>query len=370
LPSLQITASDFAYIRSAVKEASPKEIGGLGVVVVEDGVPIIRHMRLLKQKISSSEVDWGDLGEAHSEYLTWLYTPVEDGGAGFDGESYGIYSWHSHGSMGVFWSGTDEHFISGVGTSVPWVFSSVYNNKGESKHRLDVFPRTSTLGCELLDGVTDERTQISWKGDNVKLWILYEDPVSEELEALELALDLQIDAVKKEAEEKIAKLEAEAAEVLKPMKGLLRETQEAVAKEAEERLKEDFKKYVEVPKPGYTIHSSRTNGSSKGSGAKSDPKETKGASTSLVKTGGSEGVKKGLEAINRHFRCYNIETKEYGWRAVKSIVLDERLILCEEPPMEFLNQIDHEIAVILNERERYNDYIERVQDQIREESQR
>jgi len=54
-------------------------------------------------------------------------------------DSRKLHCWaHSHGSMSVFWSGTDDDCISGLANS-EWLLSLVVNKKRDSMSRLDLF---------------------------------------------------------------------------------------------------------------------------------------------------------------------------------------------------------------------------------------
>lgn len=376
MPSLSIYAEDYAYIRAACSEAGFREIGGLGIITEEDGVNIVKHMRLLEQTVSSSEVDWGDLGEAHAEYLTWLYTPVEEDGAGFDGDSYGIYSWHSHGNMSVFWSGTDENFIKGVGTSVPYVFSSVYNNKGESKHRLDVFPKTNSLGCELLSP-GDIKQQITWQ-NNIDLWIVqpeYVNPVMDELEGIEVQEITDLSELEKEFEAKKKEIEEKAKELKKPLQEELTTRTKEIQAVAKELMKVDYKKYVTTkhyyssgPKgqgsttpntPSQKAITAGKNSSNGSNTAQAGSKPGKGDG------GADDGEKIELtdehrKALRRNFKTYHTVRKQHGFRSIDEIVLDENVVLCEDLPVELWEAVPMEIAMTLAERETYDEYIERM----------
>lgn len=49
--------------------------------------------------------------------------------------------WHSHGGLGVFWSGTDNKTIEDHAGGQPYLLSLVTNKANEYKARLDIFPK-------------------------------------------------------------------------------------------------------------------------------------------------------------------------------------------------------------------------------------
>lgn len=377
MPQLWIAAEDYAYIRAAVKKASPKEVGGLGVVVIEDGRAIIRHQRLLEQTISASEVDWGDLGEAHAEYLTWLYTPVEDGGAGFDGERYGIYSWHSHGTMGVFWSATDENFIEGVGSSVPWVFSSVFNVRNESKHRLDVFAKSNDLGCELLDN--EKPTQISWKSDGAcHLFIEYDEETNnlvDELEKLEEAKDASIEKMKEVLEQAIKDEEENFKAKTKAMRERLAESGKTTNEVADALMKHDYDKYV---KNSYVVYHPKAH-TNQPMGQRWNRNGTNGTNTQQAagdsdSKGKDQGVGSETEkelndadlriALNRFYRGYDTKKKVHSAFKLTEVALCEDIVLHSEVHTQVLQALPGEVALAIAVRPTYQEWVSEVRGMI------
>lgn len=276
MPELFIEADDYAYIKACVKEASFREVGGLAIVEANEAGGIVRHNRLLKQEVSSGEVEWDP--EAHADYLEWLYTPVDQGGAGFTGESYGLYSWHSHGNMGTFWSNTDEDFIQKVGLSVPWIFSSVFNNKGESRHRLDVFQGVSAV-CPLLAG----HNRIYWdKADLIVLARDESEPFLKELEDCEAVYKETIDKLDAD----LKALRSERDKTLKEIRERLTQAEKGFHSDIEDKVKADFKEYVKTSSWTSTSHGNPTSGSHKNS-------HTTSGGGSKSGSNGSSGKKKG-----------------------------------------------------------------------------
>jgi hypothetical protein len=413
-PELHIEVEDYLYIKGAVNKAGFREVGGLGIIVMEDGQPVVRHMRLLKQTISSGEVDWAD--DAHPEYLTWLYTSVEDGGAGFDGESYGLYSWHSHGSMNVFWSGTDEDFIRRVGLTVPYVFSSVFNNKNEVKHRLDVW---SEIDCEMLG--EKPRQQITWQHDMVSLSIIAHadaQPIAEEALEKELQVEAEIGKIEaaleeqaKAAKELIDAKKKELEDELKPLHLALKEIHKKVADDVQVRMKEDFDLFVtffqptasgQAHRPGTSSTSGKgtTNGSDPkvaGTGApgsqsvpahtspaakpngkqegKGKGKKGKGKESSATETKVSEGTVEGSEFLGQDpdfykkennwreklfFRAYDSTAQSTSVFSLKQILEDEDIVIIQEIPDGVIGRLDPDERMTIDLRKRYQDYLSDV----------
>jgi len=109
-------------------DATTDEISGLGKVIVRNKKLYIEDIYLLKQESggSSTELDQ----ESVAEFMTEMMARNEPL------ESLKLW-WHSHGTMGVFWSGTDEDTARKFGNG--WMMSLVVNRKGEYKSRLDVY---------------------------------------------------------------------------------------------------------------------------------------------------------------------------------------------------------------------------------------
>lgn len=99
---------------------SKVEVSGLGKVVVEDNTVRVIDAMLLPQTntASSTDIDAEGIAKAMFELKD---TPGEL-----------KWWWHSHATMGVFWSGTDRDTIkelSGPG----WFAATVFNHKAEMK---------------------------------------------------------------------------------------------------------------------------------------------------------------------------------------------------------------------------------------------
>jgi len=104
------------------------EISGIGKVEKINGKFLITEVILLPQECSASSSDLDE--KALDEFVL---SEVESGRSV---ENLKLW-WHSHASMGAFWSGTDtgtiEKFRNG------WFISIVGNKSGEYKIRLDLF---------------------------------------------------------------------------------------------------------------------------------------------------------------------------------------------------------------------------------------
>jgi hypothetical protein len=381
-PELHIEAADFAYIRAAVNKANSREVGGLGIIAIEDGKATVRHMRLLKQTISSGEVEWDD--DAHPEYLTWLYTPAEDGGAGFEGETYGLYSWHSHGNMSVFWSGTDEDFIRRVGFTVPYIFSSVFNTKGDIKNRLDVW---SEIKCEML--AESKRQQITWGHDQVNLNIIpHPDalPIADEAMEKELEIALKIDEIEKEFNAKKVELEKELKDHIDPLRLALTEIHKKLQNDVKDEVDEHFKLFVKTyyyaqghgrntrsaggstsPKQlttGATDNQSPHRPTSPGkstNGAKPNEKQADKGKESATSTATKErAVTDGDDITFRDtlfYRGYDTTAKVTGTFTLQQILNDDDIVLCQEVPEQVRAQLNDSEVAKLDLRKTYEEYL-------------
>lgn len=111
-----------------------EEVGGFGFVTIDDKDRLVWHETfLVDQDVSGSSVDFTDTGIAQAvEYA------AERGV--LDDPNHIWLWWHSHNTMSVYWSQTDEGGITALRASgVPYMISIVGNHKLESKLRIDVF---------------------------------------------------------------------------------------------------------------------------------------------------------------------------------------------------------------------------------------
>jgi len=103
------------------------EISALGMVELESDGPLITSLFMPRQVCTgaSSDMNQEDVGA----YLCELMARGEEGK---------LRAWvHSHGDLGVFWSGTDQNTIKDLGSD-PYLVSVVVNRKGEYKARIDI----------------------------------------------------------------------------------------------------------------------------------------------------------------------------------------------------------------------------------------
>jgi hypothetical protein len=97
---------------------------------------IDRILPLLPQVCSDSETEMDE---------SFLHTFIESG----QSAAANVW-WHSHGNLGVGWSGQDETCIKALGQTVPWLISIVVNKARDSKTRIDIFtPVRTTLEASL-----------------------------------------------------------------------------------------------------------------------------------------------------------------------------------------------------------------------------
>lgn len=118
------------YMSQICKIAGDNEVGGLGYVHEdEDGDLIVDEVFLVPQEVSGGHVSL--TGEAIAYGMEKALA---------DGRLEDLrFSWHSHNTMSVFWSGVDEGGIkSYLDYGAPWLLSVVTNNDEEFLARLDV----------------------------------------------------------------------------------------------------------------------------------------------------------------------------------------------------------------------------------------
>jgi proteasome lid subunit RPN8/RPN11 len=110
------------YYTDLVRE----EILGMLLVSLRGGNIIVEDILVPKQKITFSSCDPTDEGMA--EILSEIDEPEKFRGW-----------WHSHSSMGTFFSGTDTRTIDNIGKGPPYLVSLVTNRQGEILGRVDMF---------------------------------------------------------------------------------------------------------------------------------------------------------------------------------------------------------------------------------------
>jgi len=112
------------------------EVSGLGTVEEFDGGFLVTDLYLPKQVCTPAGT------ELNQEAVATLLMELD--GAGKDSGELKFW-WHSHGSLDVFWSGTDRQCIENLANG-DYVLSLVTNKKGAMLARLDIFrPARVTL---------------------------------------------------------------------------------------------------------------------------------------------------------------------------------------------------------------------------------
>lgn len=108
------------------------EISGMGKAHFdkEIGAWVVTEVRIFEQEVSAGTTDLE--GEDIAKFATSLIENDESL------EEWCLW-WHSHNSMGVFWSGTDTNTMNENPFSSEYMLSIVTNNKEEYKARLDIY---------------------------------------------------------------------------------------------------------------------------------------------------------------------------------------------------------------------------------------
>ncbi len=122
-----------AYLQGAIGRC-PKEfsyeVGGVGRLEIdEDGYIELGDPVILKQEVSGGDCDFQ---AAITDWLgTWTPESLEQ-----EMPNASFYMWHSHNTMGTFWSSQDEEWISNyIGEGL--LVSLVGNHKSDWKCRVD-----------------------------------------------------------------------------------------------------------------------------------------------------------------------------------------------------------------------------------------
>lgn len=119
-----------AYIKNV-----GNEVGGLGQVTRDGNTITVENVYLIHQKVTGVSTDLSPEGLA-----TFYSERIKEDGNGAMGKLK--LWWHSHYTMGVFWSGTDDATIESFDQETDidnWMLSIVGNQKGEIKARIDVY---------------------------------------------------------------------------------------------------------------------------------------------------------------------------------------------------------------------------------------
>lgn len=109
----------------------PGEVGCFGYATLhpDDKIVYVDHIFLVPQESDSSQVDFIETGLAYA-----IEQAIKDDR--LDDLKFCI---HSHGHHGAFWSSTDEDMIAKMGRTTDWFASVIFNKKGETAGRIDVF---------------------------------------------------------------------------------------------------------------------------------------------------------------------------------------------------------------------------------------
>ena len=110
-------------------DAAKGEVSGMGTITIDaQGRHIVDEVYLLEQKSTAGDTEIEP--ESLSKLMTDLITAGKD-------TSKLKFWWHSHATMGVFWSSTDDACCDTL--SREYAYSMVVNKAGDKKCRLDVY---------------------------------------------------------------------------------------------------------------------------------------------------------------------------------------------------------------------------------------
>ena len=154
-PTVHILPEVYEKIMFWVDEC-PKEISGMGKVVVKDGAYWVTEAYLLEQEVSASttDIDAESLGKLMAETIR------EEGHLNF--------WWHSHVNMGAFWSGTDTDTIEEIGAN-GFCLATVFNKKRDYRTAFyqggdDFLPSIFVDQIEtLITPLADESQHEAWR---------------------------------------------------------------------------------------------------------------------------------------------------------------------------------------------------------------
>lgn len=137
--------------------AADFEVSGLGIVEIIDDIPVVTEVFLLEQEVSKGDT------ELNAEAVAKLEYEVRN----MKGELR--WWWHSHNTMGVFWSGTDKDTIKQLGKE-DWYYHTVFNKKGEF---------LSAFSCKCVVPHLREQGQLTHHYEDVKTEFLGDAEFSE-----------------------------------------------------------------------------------------------------------------------------------------------------------------------------------------------
>lgn len=130
-------------------DLTPGEISGLGKTRIKDEEIIVEDIIIFEQTCTSASTIIED--GAQAKFLFELMKKEEDP------SNWNLW-WHSHASMGVFWSTTDDATIKDHREQTH-IISLVTNKKGEFKARLDIFPKDESPFSKFLFHTVDLEVQ-------------------------------------------------------------------------------------------------------------------------------------------------------------------------------------------------------------------
>lgn len=108
------------------------EISGVGKTKMLGDDIYVEDIIIFKQKCNGSHTDLDLADEARVMY--------ERDKKGESSKDWNLW-WHSHNTMDVFWSGTDEKNIADQANNGGYMLSIVTNKAGKFKTRFDIFPK-------------------------------------------------------------------------------------------------------------------------------------------------------------------------------------------------------------------------------------
>lgn len=134
MDAVYITKDARDVLRTAVM-AVTTEIGGFGYAKQDDQGRLVWYETfLVPQEVSKSEVDYDETGGIHYAVEKAMIDGV------LDDPSFCWVKWHSHGELGVHWSGTDDtmnyHLYS---SGIKRLIDHVTNRKGDSITRVELY---------------------------------------------------------------------------------------------------------------------------------------------------------------------------------------------------------------------------------------
>jgi len=221
-----LLTNDVAIKMKYYTKFAPGEVSGMAKTSInEDGDIVVDDIALFDQQCTSGTTDLDDASMAKFMY--------EMGQRGESLKAWNLW-WHTHGHLGVFWSGTDTGTINAHKDVYDFLVSVVTNKAGDFKGRIDTFPKDlSPAGLDIPSKHEDLAVEIYMDTEQLK---------SVEAEILEV--EIEKEAVKKYVEE----LDKKISEL---NDGLLIDEDAAVVCKAEVESKVRQKVYSNVQSTNY-----------------------------------------------------------------------------------------------------------------------